>query len=159
IRQSMLFEELAIEILDGEIQSPKITAILVRRSLFGLIHDAQLNPMGVRCFNAREIKKSECDRLEHSLFTTHPVVALLNTGTEIQLIPLRLVLLAPVVPRFEVMSFVKINLPHVLAHGVTPRSTARAETNMVIDLAVGHQGARIFVLAGERIHEVPRFSP
>src|SRR5438874_2498478 len=45
------------------------------------------------------------------------------------------------------MSFEKIDLPHVFAYGITPGTAARAETDVVINLPIGHESARVFILA------------
>jgi len=85
---------------------------------------------------------------------------LLNACAQVELLPLGGVRTAEVVARLQVVAARKVELPHVLAHGVPPLAAARAVANMVIDLAAGHNGARVAVLvAALVVAEVGRLEP
>src|SRR5512147_591195 len=69
------------------------------------------------------------------------IVPLLNAGAQVQFAPRHLVFLAPIVTHFEVVATVRIELPHVLDHGIAPDSATHPVANMVINLAVIHDRA------------------
>ena len=110
IRQTVLFEEIVVEVFDREIQTPKIAAILVGGAFFGRVDDSQLNPVRVRRFDSCEIEQSESESLQHPLFAAHTVVALLNTRPKIEFAPLGLIASAPVIPCFQVVAFEEVDL-------------------------------------------------
>src|SRR5215468_11072608 len=49
------------------------------------------------------------------------------------------------------MAAIEIELPHVLAHGVTPLAPARAEADMIINATVSHDGAGVVVTVARAI--------
>src|SRR5436309_2493309 len=74
------------------------------------------------------------------------VVRLLNTRPQIQLAPLGPVVLAIIVARLKQMARVETDLPHVLAHRVTPNPTPRPKADVVVDFAVENQSACVVVV-------------
>src|SRR4030042_2578628 len=69
------------------------------------------------------------------------IVALLDARREIELVPGGVVLFAVVVAGLKVMSTIKVELPHILAHCVPPDTAPGAVTDMVVNIAVVNQRA------------------
>src|SRR5690349_17877437 len=67
------------------------------------------------------------------------VIALLDTCPEVQAPPRDVILSSPIVARLEVVSAIEGELPHILAHGITPRTAAGAIADMVIHFAIVNQ--------------------
>ena len=142
IRQTVLFEEASVLLLDGEIDAPEITFVLRGRAGFlPFIDHAERAEGGVRSFHSSEIEQLETDRLKHPLLPAMIEVPLLDARAEIQLRPRHAVFAAPVVAHLQIVTAIEIELPHVLAHRVTPHAAARTIANVIEHLAVIHQRA------------------
>src|SRR2546421_11663578 len=143
----MFLQKSSSHLLDGEVEAPKIPGVL----LFGiclirLVDDSKLDPMRVGRLHTGQVEKFKCNGFEHAVFAAMAVLALLNTRAEIELAPMDAIRLAKVVAGLEVVSFIELEFPHVLAHGVAPGAAASAKVDMVVDLAVVDESAAPFVI-------------
>jgi hypothetical protein len=75
---------------------------------------------------------------------------LLNASSEIQRVPLDLVRVSVEIPGAETVSRQKIELPHVLSHGVAPDSPSGAELDMVVHHTIINHRARVLVFVPPR---------
>src|SRR6516225_8758823 len=112
----MAFEEMAILILDGQVESPKISTILVRRVFFRLINDAELHPMCEGCRHSHQVKEAETNTLEKALFAAVAVIALLDASAQIHFGPRGRIQFAKIIVSVKLL-FAEVEFPHVLGHG------------------------------------------
>ena len=171
VGQTVLFEESPVHLLDGHVKPPEVAVILcspagqrgmggVQKAVFiALVNDSKMKPVRLWCGRAHHIEQFEGDGLEHSLFAAMLIVSLLNARGEVELVPGGLVFSAVIVLRLEEVAAVKIELPHVFAHGVPPGSAAGAVADMIVDVAVINQRTkpliittRVFLEPGTRFH-------
>ena len=159
--QLVLVEERVIHVFRRQIQSPEIAFVLIGWSFFLPINNAQLHPMCKRRFDAHQIEQFEGHGLKHPVLSPHSIISLLNARSQIELSPLGFILLSEIVAGLEMLAAIEIDLPHVLAHGVTPLATARPEAHVIVDLAViRHKSAGVIVfLAGRVIPELRLLEP
>src|SRR5437764_391241 len=99
--------------------------ILAGWILLRLVDDAQLNPMCSRRRHTRQREQSKPDRLKHALLSPMSIVALLNTGAQIELAPGHAIKLAIIVARLKRMTFREIEFPHVFPHRIPPDPASR----------------------------------
>ncbi len=159
VGQSVLVEVVPVGLFDRKVQPLKIAAVLVRAVFGGVGDDSEVDEICIGSRNARKIEQFESDGLEQSLLAAVQIVALLNDGREVQLVPRRIVFIPVVVEGLEFVAAVEVELPHVLAHGVTPGAAAGSIADMVVHLAVVDQRALPTVLApavfpGRRVGDV-----
>src|SRR5438105_15832733 len=105
----ILFKKTCTHCFDGEIEPPKVAGVLIFRIGFiRLVDDSKMDPMRVGCFDTGQIEELERNGFKHAVFAAMAVLALLNTGTEVQLAPVDIVRLVVVVAGLEVVSFVEL---------------------------------------------------
>src|SRR5688500_7940147 len=109
----MLVQEIPILLLDGEVNTPEISVILGSSRLRRFINDPELRIMTVRAFHSSQVEQFESNRLEHPLLAAMLEVTLLDHCSEVQLAPSCLIFLSKIIPRFKIVPFVEIKLPHV----------------------------------------------
>src|SRR5262245_48361940 len=85
--QMVTFKETTVLVFNGKIKSPKIPSVLVLWTLIWFVNDPQLDPMRVRCRDSNQVKQTETYTLKHPLFTSRPIIALLDTSPQIDFVP------------------------------------------------------------------------
>src|SRR6185436_9880737 len=76
VGQIVFLQEMAVLIFDREIESPKVTSILVGRTLLLFVDHTQTNPMSSRSVDSSQVEKAEADSFVHSLLAATAVIAL-----------------------------------------------------------------------------------
>src|SRR4030095_7585908 len=109
-----------------------------RAGLLRVVNHAKCAERAERRRHTRQIEHAKPDRFEHALLAAMVEVALLDARAQIELRPRHSILLAPVVAHLQVMTTVEIELPHVLAHRVTPYPAPRTVADVIKDLPVVH---------------------
>ena len=143
VGQIVLLQKPAVLLFDSQIHAPEIAFELRAGTRFvRVINHAKGHEGGVRRRHAGQLKQTEAERLKHALLTAMVVIALLNARAEIHLRPGCFELLPPIVAWLKVMSAVHVELPHILNHRVAPDAAARAEVDVIIDLAVVHERSK-----------------
>ena len=111
-----LIEKAAIRVLDGHVETPEIATVLVGRvSLDRLIDDAKLQIVGPRTQDSGQIVHPEGDRFTeicHAPVRRHPWS---GRRGEIDLLPLRLVLLPIIVECLKSVATIHFEAPLVLS--------------------------------------------
>src|SRR5260370_3844260 len=123
--QVVSLEETPIFVFNREVKSPKIATVLVGRVFLWLIDDPELDPVSVRRGYAGQVEEAETDALEHALLAALTIVSLLDAGAQIDFVPEDGIRPSEVSFRLEGVIACQRELPHILAHGVTPNATSR----------------------------------
>ena len=152
VGQIVLVEELAVDLLHGQIQPPEIAVVLraarrqrrvggIQRPVFEwLVDNPKVHVVRVRRGAAGHVEHPESEGLEHALLAALPEVALLDAGREVQLVPGGIVGPSVVIARLEIVPPAEIDFEHGLAHRVPPDAAAGAVADVVVDLAVVDDG-------------------
>src|SRR5438270_10963911 len=101
--------------------------------------------MGVGRRYSGQIEEAKSHAFEHALFTTAAIIALLNTGPQVDFGPGDWVQSAKIIFRLEIVISRDRDFPHVFTHGIAPDASSRTVRNVIKDFAIHNQGAGILV--------------
>src|SRR5262245_3329483 len=130
VGQFVFDEEVVVDFFGGKIEPPKIAFILVGTFL-NAIDDAQVNVVSAWRGHTGEVAQAVSHRLVESMLATAAVAALLNAGAEVELLPSGRVRPSEIIARLKMVAAREIELPHVLAHGMTPFAATDAKADVV----------------------------
>lgn len=136
IGQIVFAEEIAVLILDHEVEAPEIGVELIGGAFRRRIYDAEMDPERVGAGNASELVGAIGEGFIHAGHAAIDLGPGAGAGVEIEAVPLELVRLVPEIFSGERFGGIELEAPFVFAGDVGASLAAVVESDVVVDVAV-----------------------